>query len=410
MENSIGTCESCFFLASQPFGKFYQFFQFEFCRKQSYVGVPKFAYFDAGSSDRIVVATKENVLAVVEAKTGDLLQRIVLETDPRGDIVLLHGNQDGGAAISQINAEYDIITVSGTNPSIVRGWNAGTGNLEYEWSLTPLNPVAAADASWFYNKHFLYHVIPVWGSHIEIASYMADSGQPTKNTATKMSATWTQKGKCVMTQGVVACLVQNQIIALDLLADNENLKTIAVETSPNAHEQLKVVHHSAAVIVHNQLVLLKEGLVVKLKSESELSSVFIDRDKDVSDRVVEVAVTADSTIKITVSELQSGNIVNEFSTTNNYPKTLGVPTVLAARCKKSRQGSGCSVLLATADESIVLLQQGKIRWIREEALANIESVDFLDLMLSDAEGELEEELKSKDGNLQFHCFKLPQLI
>ena len=42
------------------------------------------------------------------------------------------------------------------------------------------------------------------------------------------------------------------------------------------------------------------------------------------------------------------------------------------------------------NESIVLLQDGKIRWIREESLTNIDNVDFLDLVLSDAKGELEE--------------------
>lgn len=345
------------------------------------------------------MATKENVLAVLGSKTGEILHRIVLETDSRGEVLFLHGNVEGGGdnQISRIDAEYDIITVSGTNPTLVRGWNIGSGNLEYEWSLTPLNPVAAADSAWFYNKHFLYHVIPVWGSHVEVASYMADSGQPTKNTATKISATWTARDKCVIAQGVLACLVENQIIALDLVSDNENLKTITLDSTPSAPDQLKVVQHSAAVFINNQLILLRDGLVVKLKSESA-SSVFID--KDTSDRVVEVSVINDS-INVVVSELQSGKVIDELTSSGTYPKTCGTPTILSAHCRKNKQGPGCRVLLATADESLVLLQQGRIKWIREEALARIDSVDFLDLMLTDAEGELEEELKSKEGKKNF---------
>lgn len=331
-------------------------------------------------------------------KTGEILNRIILETDPRGEVLLLYGNADGGdSAISKLDAEYDIITVTGNNPSLVRGWNIGTGNLEYEWSLTPLNPTTSADATWFYNKHFLYHVTPVWGSHIEVASYMADSGQPTKNTATKISTTWTEKDKCVLTQGVLACLVQKQIIVLDLLADDQNLKTIALDTPPTAQDRLEVVHHSAAVLIHNQLVLLRDGLVVKLKNDGT-SSVFIDKDRDLGDWLVETVVVGE-TIKVTVSELQSGKVIEELSTSGTYPKTFGAPTILAAKCRKGRHGSGCRILLATADESIVLLQQGKIKWVREEALANIDAVDFLDLMLTDAEGELEEELKSKEGKI-----------
>lgn len=67
---------------------------------------------------------------------------------------------------------------------------------------------------------------------------------------------------------------------------------------------------------------------------------------------------------------------------------------MAVKCK-NRQA--CRLLLSTADESIVYVQQGKIRWTREESLANIDAVDFVDLTLSDSEGNLEEELKNKGG-------------
>lgn len=95
------------------------------------------------------------------------------------------------------------------------------------------------------------------------------------------------------------------------------------------------------------------------------------------------------------SDIQTGNVLEELSTTNAWPSTLGKPNILAAKCKNRQT---CRLILATKDESIVLVQQGKIRWMREEALTNIDSVDFVDLALSDEEGELEEELKNKGGN------------
>lgn len=55
------------------------------------------------------------------------------------------------------------------------------------------------------------------------------------------------------------------------------------------------------------------------------------------------------------------------------------------------------MLLTSSDGAIVLLQQSKLKWIREEALTSIVSVEFLDLTLSDAQGAIEEELNNKDG-------------
>lgn len=40
---------------------------------------------------------------------------------------------------------------------------------------------------------------------------------------------------------------------------------------------------------------------------------------------------------------------------------------------------------------------GKIKWTREEALTKIAAVEFLELSLSDAQGIIEEELNTGDG-------------
>jgi hypothetical protein len=98
--------------------------------------------------------------------------------------------------------------------------------------------------------------------------------------------------------------------------------------------------------------------------------------------------------------LSNGNSFNDIKSTVNYPQTLGAPEINAVRCKMTNKNQlGCRILLSTADGALVLVQQGKIKWIREESLADITSVNFLELTLSDDEGALEEELKNKDGEL-----------
>lgn len=40
---------------------------------------------------------------------------------------------------------------------------------------------------------------------------------------------------------------------------------------------------------------------------------------------------------------------------------------------------------------------GKMKWVREEALANIVAIEMIDLPLADFEGSIESELQNKDG-------------
>lgn len=54
---------------------------------------------------------------------------------------------------------------------------------------------------------------------------------------------------------------------------------------------------------------------------------------------------------------------------------------------------------------------GKTKWVREEALASIVSIEMIDLPLADFEGSIEVELQNKDGKLlavDFHssCYYL----
>ena len=79
----------------------------------------------------------------------------------------------------------------------------------------------------------------------------------------------------------------------------------------------------------------------------------------------------------------------------------GTPSLNSFDCKQKRQndGKGCLFLLDTVDDAILAVQQSKLRWSREEALANVVATEFIDLPLADTEGTLESEMKGKSGKL-----------
>lgn len=51
-------------------------------------------------------------------------------------------------------------------------------------------------------------------------------------------------------------------------------------------------------------------------------------------------------------------------------------------------------------ESFKIINAGKIKWIREESLADIAAIEMIDLPLSDSEGAIEKQLKSDNGMLK----------
>lgn len=362
-------------------------------RKQSFIGIPKSAYFEP-HGDKIAVTTEENTFAVLSAKNGEILNRQVFESDSRGEILLLAGNT--AATGSHLTRDYDTITVSGRNPSIIRGWNTENSALEFEWSLNLLNPDAAPNVMWFYNKHFLYHVIPMWGSHVEVTGYIANSGQSTKQTATKIITAWSRKESCLLVEQYFVCNVKNQVLVLDLIAEgSNNIKTVAVETDGTV--PMEHVNGFPAVRIGNQVVLLAESVVVKTKL-SKPSSVYIEATLGDGGALMEI-LNEETSVKLVTTDIQTNSQIEELTSTASYPKTLGAPTILSTKCrgKTSNQPAVCRVLLKTEDGSVVLLQQGKIKWTREESLTNIDAVEFVDLTLSDAEGELEEELANKNS-------------
>lgn len=332
----------------------------------------------------------------------------MLEKSPRGDIKLLHvPNQGNGvqSSGSRYNRAFDVITVTGVNPALVRGWNSNTGSLEWEWSLLPNSPEKAENALWFLNEGNLYHVVPVWGSHLEVTEYIAASGQQTKTSTSRISAAWIKEGHCTLAANFFACAIDQQVLAIDLLAESAQIIAKSLEVSASGTP--RAVPGEAAITQDGRLYSLTSDLKVALGAEG---SVLVD-DIILEGEKILLHSTVDrerNTFKLSAKKLADNTPYEAIELITDYPETLGTPDLVAVRCKTtsgagSRGQLACRLLISSEDGALTLIQQGKIKWTREEALADVETADFLDLTLSDAEGAIEEELNNKNGEWIFSC-------
>lgn len=218
------------------------------------------------TADQVVVATNENVLAALNAKTGSILWRKVLEKGDRGSIRFLHvpSNWERSGV-----AEEELITVSGSSPALIRGWNARTGNIEWEWTLTPTTQLAAANAFWFYDKLYLFHVVPVFGSHLELTAYFASTGQQVKSTTTRIEAAWIGQDSCVLASTVYACVVKGQVIGIDLIADSNELLNKPLAGDYGGVKPVALKGADATIILGEDIFALRsESAMLPTKSKS----------------------------------------------------------------------------------------------------------------------------------------------
>lgn len=326
------------------------------------------------------------MLAALSSKNGDILWRRVFESDPlRGDIKYLYVTRDSRniASHSSDVDPFGVITVSGSNPVLFRGWDITNGNLAWEWSITPISD--AADAEYFFKDTNIYQVLPVWNSHIEVTEYHASTGQQRKTSTTKITAGWITKDKCVLSSNFFACLVKDQILVLDVVAEKNNVRSLAVDGTANSITVLK--GSEAHIQVGRQVISLNDLKVVFENRNS--ASLYMEN------KIIQL-LKSNKEIRILMDD-------QELAVLSEIPDSLDNNLqILNVKCKPKRENVNqfaCRSLLSTEDGAIVLVQQSKVKWVREEALTEIAAIEFLDLTLSDALGAIEEELNNKDGKV-----------
>ncbi|XP_011198452.2 ER membrane protein complex subunit 1 isoform X1 [Bactrocera dorsalis] len=345
-------------------------------------------------SPRLLVSTHENVFAVLEPQTGKIVWRQVLENLPRGDLKLMQVgtasvniNEPESTAAAPTNSKhgFDVLTVQGHAPALVRGWNVASGNLEWEWSLMPLQTERAESSFWFYENGILYHVIPTWHSHIEVTPYFATTGRATETTA-RISAGWINADKCVLSGVYYTCLEGNQLIGIDLTASQPQILRKTLDNI--SKDKLRAVEGiSGAYVIGKRLISIYEASVVcnNYESNSFILGKFQKR------RVLAQADVVNNVLQIRGHYVDSCEPVPEMTINMDYDDHYGTPALKTFAC--ASQSKGCLYVLGTEDESILAVNRGKLRWVRQESLANIVASEFIDLPLADAEGTLENEMR-----------------
>ncbi|GAB0095170.1 ER membrane protein complex subunit 1 [Sergentomyia squamirostris] len=358
--------------------------------RRSFLGKLQNGYFDSVGNDLILVTSEENVVAGLSAKSGEILWRQVLERNQRGDIKHAAFYTDTQSQVPQTT----LLTVSGHTPALVRGWNPTTGVLLWEWSLTSHYPESREDL-WFTDNLMLYHVIPFWGSHIEVTQYYASTGQQLKTGSSKISAAWMKEGRCVLAAPFFACAIENQVIVMNLISDNGQLFTKPLtKVSPEAPQVIPGL--KAAIVVNGEIIPLDEHIYSgKIVSESKAFVAQIE-----NKQVLMQSCIQDKVLKISANDLFTGESRSDLEVSFPFAESAQAPSIKDIKCRRKTetQPITCRILLDGADEAVILVQQGKVKWTREESLAHIVAVEMVDLPLSDDEGAIEDEFNSKDGD------------
>lgn len=117
------------------------------------------------------------------------------------------------------------------------------------------------------------------------------------------------------------------------------------------------------------------------------------------ERILLQIISTEKEFQLSASSLETGEEISELTATLKLDDaSLGRANIKAVKCRKKMEAV-CIILLDTEDDSLVLVHKGQMKWTREESLANIVTMEMVELPLSYLEGTIEDEFNSKDGKL-----------
>uniref|UniRef100_A0A673WQ95 ER membrane protein complex subunit 1 n=1 Tax=Salmo trutta TaxID=8032 RepID=A0A673WQ95_SALTR len=374
-------------------------------KRQQYVGKTLFAHFESNtqSSKKLFVATDKNIFASFNSRTGDLFWRHVDKTGPEGtiDTLLLHGQ--------------DALMVVGDG-RLLRSWDTNIGGLNWEAVLDTGSFQAACFVA---IQDTVKHVAVLKKAAISL-HYLSNGHQ---KWAENLPDSDTVQYQAVYSGGeeevYVLGLVPNShltIIAYSL-EDGEIIKQRSVEAP-----WLSSVESSCVVVGHGVLMCVDPAtfalytLPIQAEDTPEFSQILLQ--VPVSHRhnciafLVSFATTGEKTVAAVMTpKNQTACAVNLFSvdsgrrlldTTVIFPLDLngGKPHKLYVHAFLKKDDSvGYRVLVQTEDHALTFIQQpGRVVWTREEALADVVTMEMVDLPLTGTQAELEGEFgKKADG-------------
>lgn len=360
--------------------------------RQRFIGKLKFSVLDSKSNvKKIFVATEENVVAALSMKTGELTWRQVLEKGPQGEIKFMH-------------ADSEVITVSGNGPFIVRGWNLANGYSHFEWNSFNDADEPHENVLWTYHHGKLYKVVMLDSQQVaRIISYNVRSGGQLAAYTVNIPG-FSRKCKaiginlvCLSNNGELkgVTVVNSQFFNLDVSAETKgaNCDLLSVDSSSD----LPVL---AIGCKQSKLLVAIKDNTFKALSETVPISAGVSVTQHVSGtHLIVLSKQIDGVIKVNGKVLETDQPVEDIQSSFQSSSPFSDIETSNSLCTLRRDRSvSCQILLSTVDHSIIFAQtSSKIMWTREEALANIISVELVDLPVSDIEAAIEKEFDNKEG-------------
>ncbi|XP_054714162.1 ER membrane protein complex subunit 1-like [Uloborus diversus] len=372
--------------------------------RQQYIGKVKFAYVDpvSAGTHKFTVSTEKNVLACLSTRTGSIIWRQVLEKGSAGEI-------------NAMSEEGDIITINGGG-QFIRSWDSNTGVLQWETSFPHIQQN---------NAHLYFKIdstskevvkiemIPSQYTKVSIYSFTRAS----MKTSEDISSPWyDQSINCIFVSTSYFVCVDKEKRLIHLLSVKDGGSFISVpftslvidiRNSINAVKVIALPYQESSDtpvfglnIDDNVMLLQIQAPVIKmikvLPSVTKITSTLVDNkliifSLKLKDKLYEfeaIDVGSKEELKnlagvFTLSE-DRGNLEDFYI----FPYT-----------KKDHGISYKSLLLFEDHSMLIIHQQGRMVWSREEALSSIISSEIMDLPLSETDANIEQEFGDPDAGL-----------
>uniref|UniRef100_A0A8K9X5T8 ER membrane protein complex subunit 1 n=1 Tax=Oncorhynchus mykiss TaxID=8022 RepID=A0A8K9X5T8_ONCMY len=358
--------------------------------RQQYVGKTLFAHFESNtqSSKKMFVATDKNIFASFNSRTGDLLWRHVDKTGPEGtiDILLLHG-QDG---------------------RLLRSWDTNIGGLNWEVVLD----TGSFQAACFVAIQDTVKLVAVLKKAAISLHYLSNGHQKwvenlPDSDAVQYQAVYSGGEEEVYVLGVVPNSHLTIIAYMDFFSFKScEYLPVLVSSQPHpARSPLSEFFLQLGPDHHVLLQLNADGYTIA--PLRDFQPAFLVSFATTGKKTVAAVMTPkNETVSrhracaINLFSVDSGRRLLDTTVLFPLEPNGGKPHMLYVHAFLKKDDSvGYRVLVQTQDHALTFIQQpGRVVWTREEALADVVTMEMVDLPLTGTQAELEGEFgKKADG-------------
>ncbi|KAG8190034.1 hypothetical protein JTE90_000129 [Oedothorax gibbosus] len=369
--------------------------------RQQYIGKIKYSYIDPsiGGSQKFVVATEENVLSCLSTRTGSIIWRQILEAGENG-------------VIDAMSEDGDLITVSGKG-QFIRSWDPNTGILLWETSFpnAAQNEALLHFAISTHNKEIIrIETLPEKHTRVSVYSFTRAS----LKTSDVIPTPWYNKNtNCsFISPGYFACIESSKKV-LQLLSVKDSgafipvtLQSLGIELDKNIRE-VNVVSLPYQGLSEKPVMALQmedSGMLLQIYPPGIKLMKILTNMNEVSSTLIEDKLVlftlyrSGNSYQINALDVESKSALDYLSGTFTLSENRGdLDSFFILPYTKKDHGVSYKVMLLFEDYSVLVIhQQGRLVWSREEALSNIVATEVLDLPLSDTDASIEQEFGQPD--------------